>query len=638
MGANPQVMANVTQEEIALLESRYNAMTNLDTIKITRDEMNELLLKYTGFALEETNKKDLDNFYYLEEFDSYYVCRGDTSYQKYEFYNGWINGGDGTITLRYKGINGDTRRVTLLELDGNIYFMSNLKETETGEAGLFEFAKTLPNYEITKIELDDLVDREGRRFYDTQIGVLDDSIFLFCTEYDKENNRFYCFYTFNYKGENLKRVVLEEPVYEEDGYLERFMVGGDGRIYAYKVEKGITLWSCFDEICSIISWDMNGKIMSEVKFQEPEEGYGEDSYYWAWIESISESGEFCCEVSNYYRAVTLHVSAEGESLTLHQSVDMGAFNEFWANYDDTFAWIYMTGRRDDTYDQFYITYDINKQEFSERIQIHDNIMLGNIYGDRKDAIFVEYDRYLYRYYPFTGEIEVLAYLEKTYRDVWDVYPISETDFAVFVRDSEEYVYWLDSIYVYTLVADGEKEVESTVMPQGVTPLSEAEMDYFATEFFNNQEEYLTNLILGEEFATIKELDLENVFRYGTMEEAKLTLQEQRQLSERYHMNLTYHIYKYTFEEADALLQKYLGAGVLDVDEKGISNNIYLEEFDAYYMNSGNKPSYYNYNFLDGWTNPDETVTLRYERGTGEVFRVTLRVVDGRYCIVSNVEE
>ena len=45
-------------------------------------EMDAFLQEYLGVALDETNKKNLDQFIYLEEYDAYYLLHGDTNFQR----------------------------------------------------------------------------------------------------------------------------------------------------------------------------------------------------------------------------------------------------------------------------------------------------------------------------------------------------------------------------------------------------------------------------------------------------------------------------------------------------------------------------------------------------------------------------
>jgi hypothetical protein len=107
-------------------------MTNLDTYKRTIEDMDEVLTRYMNITLEETNKRDIEYMYYLEEYRAYYTCVGDTEYTKYDILYGWTND-DGTITLQYMhdpNLSSDDTiyRVTLKEENGNYYFISNLSK------------------------------------------------------------------------------------------------------------------------------------------------------------------------------------------------------------------------------------------------------------------------------------------------------------------------------------------------------------------------------------------------------------------------------------------------------------------------------------------------------------------------------
>lgn len=119
-------IGEVTEEEVQLLLDSYN-IEKLDVSKATVDEMNAVLQKYVGLTLDETNKVDIQALYYLEEYNAYYNVAGDTEYIKCDILDGWINE-DGTITLRYADALSDpasTYEVTLKDVDGNYYFVSN---------------------------------------------------------------------------------------------------------------------------------------------------------------------------------------------------------------------------------------------------------------------------------------------------------------------------------------------------------------------------------------------------------------------------------------------------------------------------------------------------------------------------------
>lgn len=120
-----------SEEEKQLLLDRYLDEIYTDVFRIKTWEMNEVLQKYMGITLEETNKIGLDKMYYLEEYDAYYMMHADTNWFFANFEAGKIND-DGTITLQYYRDNyydgtTPTYWVTLKEVDGKYYIISNIR-------------------------------------------------------------------------------------------------------------------------------------------------------------------------------------------------------------------------------------------------------------------------------------------------------------------------------------------------------------------------------------------------------------------------------------------------------------------------------------------------------------------------------
>ena len=93
-------------------------------IKTQRTEMDAFLQEYLGVALDETNKKNLDQFIYLEEYDAYYLLHGDTNFQRCTVTSLEQNE-DGTITLTYEQESGEKGIVTLKGSKGSYQFVSN---------------------------------------------------------------------------------------------------------------------------------------------------------------------------------------------------------------------------------------------------------------------------------------------------------------------------------------------------------------------------------------------------------------------------------------------------------------------------------------------------------------------------------
>lgn len=121
----------VSEEEKQLLLNRFLDEIHGNVVRIKTWEMNEVLQKYMGITLEETNKYGLDKMYYLEEYDAYYMMHSDTNWFFANFEAGKINE-DGTITLQYYRDNyydgtTPTYWVTLKEVEGKYYIISNIR-------------------------------------------------------------------------------------------------------------------------------------------------------------------------------------------------------------------------------------------------------------------------------------------------------------------------------------------------------------------------------------------------------------------------------------------------------------------------------------------------------------------------------
>ena len=131
-GADGYAFATVSEEEKHLLaqEDDYaqESVYELDVVKTTSDEMEEVLKKYTGFCLAELDQVNLFNLYFLDEYKAYYNIAGDTIMTKYAFEKGWKMD-DGSIILQYTdALNGDVTQkyiVTLKLVNEDYHFITN---------------------------------------------------------------------------------------------------------------------------------------------------------------------------------------------------------------------------------------------------------------------------------------------------------------------------------------------------------------------------------------------------------------------------------------------------------------------------------------------------------------------------------
>lgn len=97
--------------------------------RITREEMSQVLLKYTGLTLEETNQVGLEHSSYLEEYDAYYWCLGDGGPLGPLTILKGVRVGS-TVNLYQYGLYNESDLLYCLTLEqqpeGNYWFVSNL--------------------------------------------------------------------------------------------------------------------------------------------------------------------------------------------------------------------------------------------------------------------------------------------------------------------------------------------------------------------------------------------------------------------------------------------------------------------------------------------------------------------------------
>lgn len=121
------VTSDVTEDEIALLTTLDSQAPYLDIMKITVDQMDAFLQEKLGVKLENTQKKGLENFYYLEQYDSFYLIAGDTNFDWCTITSGnWWP--ENTVLLEYEKESDNSKWiVTLWKADSGFQFVSNVK-------------------------------------------------------------------------------------------------------------------------------------------------------------------------------------------------------------------------------------------------------------------------------------------------------------------------------------------------------------------------------------------------------------------------------------------------------------------------------------------------------------------------------
>ncbi len=121
--------SEVSQEEKDLYDKVTNDDSLLDYAKTPREDMERLFYENTGITIDQSQKIGLENLIYLEEYDAYYVKKGDTGYAYWNMAKGaWME--DGTVVILYTP-KGETpvyvSMVTLAPRGDSYVFVSNVR-------------------------------------------------------------------------------------------------------------------------------------------------------------------------------------------------------------------------------------------------------------------------------------------------------------------------------------------------------------------------------------------------------------------------------------------------------------------------------------------------------------------------------
>lgn len=176
-------------------------------------------------------------------------------------------------------------------------------------------------------------------------------------------------------------------------------------------------------------------------------------------------------------------------------------------------------------------------------------------------------------------------------------------------------------------------------------LPKEKLEWFATAFFNNDENRITNMFLTSEYNTAEDINLECLFYHGAngYGNAPVSDEEKQLLAQKdpYGIEEPYvlDIAKTTRQEMEAVLQRYMNMSFWETNQIGLNDLRYLPEYEAYYKIAGDA-MITKYAFEQGWTDAEGNIVLEYYDALSgintERFHVTLKLVDGNYCFVSNV--
>ena len=191
------------------------------------------------------------------------------------------------------------------------------------------------------------------------------------------------------------------------------------------------------------------------------------------------------------------------------------------------------------------------------------------------------------------------------------------------------------------VISGDESLKKYVETQMGEPLSETELEWFETEFFNTEENRMPNMFLTSTYDTPENINLNNLF-YGGADGfggGEITEEEKEQLQQYYPEVGLLDVSRTTTDEMNAILQKYMNLSLEDTNKLYLEYLHYLPEYDAYYKVAGDT-EYAQYMMMAGWRNEDETITLVYMNAFTSVvcyYEVTLLQDGDNYYFISNLQ-
>ena len=163
-------------------------------------------------------------------------------------------------------------------------------------------------------------------------------------------------------------------------------------------------------------------------------------------------------------------------------------------------------------------------------------------------------------------------------------------------------------------------------PDGTTPLTAAELDWFGRCFFNVVPGWGPNRFLTCAYDRPEDMDLAAVLACGPEGSWNVTSQERDMIA----AGETDNVVRIPLEQAQELMLRYTGLALSDTQGVGLDSLRYLSEYNAYYRVGDEAEAAYC-RILSGWHTADGLTVLQYDGGT-----VTLRQLDGRWVFVSNV--
>ena len=176
-----------------------------------------------------------------------------------------------------------------------------------------------------------------------------------------------------------------------------------------------------------------------------------------------------------------------------------------------------------------------------------------------------------------------------------------------------------------------------------TPLTNAELSWFNTEFFNGEDLNIRNQFLSSTYQRPEEINMYELFYCGTCGEdghtAPMTQEERILLLNTFYdgFDPDCDCIKIPAAEIDAVLMEHTGLTLADTQALGMGGFDYLAKYDAYYLYHGDT-NYRSRAVIAAGERKGDLVRLYYDdRFMGDGWKcVTLRNVEGGYHFVSNL--
>lgn len=174
--------------------------------------------------------------------------------------------------------------------------------------------------------------------------------------------------------------------------------------------------------------------------------------------------------------------------------------------------------------------------------------------------------------------------------------------------------------------------------QWTEALTQQEIDWFNTAYFNTPEQRIRNMLLICDFSDPAQIDLYRLFYDGAqVGTTQVTAQEVEQLSAQYSDAASMDISKVTAGEMDGVLKQYLGLTLAETAQAGLEKFFYLPDYDAYYSIRGDT----KYDFCtvtSGMRGEDGLVGLYYTLNgdPDDLHCVKLRQTEEGYLFLSNL--